>query len=218
MAVRLPNGTTFAIAAAYAAAAIPFTAITNAKPPKLTSAGHALPDGAIIEVASGWARLDGRVARVDSPLADDFQLEGFDTTNASIYPAGTGVGTVRQVTSWQQISQVLQSAASGGEQQFYNYSFLEDTGDEKQIPTIRSARSFALTLADDPSLPHYALLQAADEDREPRAIEMTLPGGSKLYFRAYVSFSKVPTTTKNEAMTITVTLSLTGDVTRYAGA
>lgn len=217
MAVRLPNGTTFAIAASYGAAK-PFTDITNAKPPKVTSAAHGLTDGAIVEILSGWARLDGRVARVDSPTADEFALEGLDTSNTSVYPTGTGIGSVRVVQTWQQISQVLQSAASGGEQQFYNYSFLEDTGDEKQIPTIRSARSFALTLADDPSLAHYALLEAADEDREPRVIEMTLPGGSKLYFRAYVSFSKVPTTTKNEAMTITVTLSLTGDVTRYAGA
>ncbi|MCP1173030.1 phage tail protein [Ralstonia chuxiongensis] len=217
MAVRLPNGTTFAIASAYGVAK-PFSAITNAKPPHVTSVGHGLADGAIVEILSGWSSLDGRVARIDTSAADDFTLEGFDTTNVSKYPAGTGIGSVRAVQAWQQISQVLSSAASGGEQQFYNYSFLEDTGDEKQIPTIRSARSFALTIADDPSLPHYAVLEAADEDREPRSILMTLPGGSKLYARAYVSFSKVPTTTKNEAMTIAVTLSLTGEVTRYAGA
>jgi hypothetical protein len=217
MAVRLPNGTTFAIAASYGAAK-PFTDITNAKPPKVTSAAHGLTDGTIVEILSGWSRLNNRVARVNSPTADEFELQGIDTTKTSVYPAGTGIGSVRAVQTFQQITQVLQSTASGGEQQFYNYSFIEDTGDEKQIPTIRSARSYALTLADDPSLPHYPLLDAADEDREPRVIEMTLPGDSKVYFRAYVSFSKVPTTTKNEAMTITVTLSLTGDVTRYAGA
>lgn len=217
MAVRLPNGTTFAIASAFGVAK-PFSAITNAKPPHVTSVGHGLADGAIVEILSGWSSLDGRVARIDTAAADEFTLEGLDTTKVSKYPAGTGLGSVRVVQAWQQISQVLNSAASGGEQQFYNYSFLEDTGDEKQIPTIRSARSFALTIADDPSLPHYAVLEAADEDREPRPIEMTLPGGSKLYCRAYVSFSKVPTTTKNEAMTIPVTLSLTGEVTRYAGA
>ena len=217
MAVRLPNGTTFAIASAYGAAK-PFSAITNAKPPHATSVAHGLADGSIVEIVSGWSSLDGRVARIDTSAADEFTLEGLDTTNVSKYPVGTGIGSVRAVQAWQQISQVLSSAASGGEQQFYNYSFLEDTGDEKQIPTIRSARSFALTIADDPSLPHYAVLEAADDDREPRSILMTLPGGSKLYARAYVSFSKVPTTTKNEAMTIAVTLSLTGEVTRYAGA
>lgn len=217
MAVRLPNGTKFAIAATYGAL-VPFTAITNAKPPQLSSVAHGLPDAAIVEVASGWGRLDGRVSRIDTSTADAFALEKFDTTNTNDYPAGTGAGSVRQVLTFQQITQVLQSAASGGDQQFYNYSFLEDTSDEKQIPTIRSARSYALTLADDPTLPHYELIEAADADREPRVIEMTLPGGSKIYFRAYVSSSKVPTTTKNEAMAINVTLSLTGEVTRYAGA
>ncbi|API74699.1 phage tail protein [Ralstonia pseudosolanacearum] len=217
MSVRLPNGTTFAIAASYGPDKA-FTAITNAKPAKLSSVAHGFAKGAILEVSSGWSRLDGRVARADAVTADAFALEGIDTTDTGAYPAGTGIGSARLVVAFQQISQVLQSAASGGDQQFYNYSFLEDTGDEKQIPTIRSARSYTLTIADDPALAHYALLEAADEDREPRAVQMKLPGGSPIYFRAYVSFSKVPTTTKNEAMAITVTLSLTGEVTRYAGA
>ncbi|APF86965.1 phage tail protein [Ralstonia solanacearum] len=217
MSVRLPNGTTFAIAASYGPDKA-FTAITNTKPPKLTSVAHGLAKGAVLDVSSGWSRLDGRVARADAVTADALALEGIDTTDTDDYPAGTGIGSVRPVLTWQQISQVLQSAASGGDQQFYNYSFLEDTGDEKQIPTIRSARSYTLTLADDPTLPQYALLEAADEDREPRVVRMTLSGGSPIYFRAYVSFSKVPTTTKNEAMATAVTLSLAGDVTRYAGA
>ncbi|MFV8603865.1 phage tail protein [Ralstonia pseudosolanacearum] len=217
MSVRLPNGTTFAIAASYGPDKA-FTAITNAKPAKLSGVAHGFAKGAILEVSSGWSRLDGRVARADAVTADAFALDGIDTTDTGTYPAGTGIGSVRPVLSFQQISQVLQSAASGGDQQFYNYSFLEDTGDEKQIPTIRSARSYTLTIADDPTLAHYALLEAADEDREPRAVQMKLSGGSPIYFRAYVSFSKVPTTTKNEAMAITVTLSLTGEVTRYAGA
>ncbi len=218
MSVRLPNGTTFAIAASYGPTKA-FTAATNAKPAKLSSVAHGFAKGAVLEVSSGWARLDGRVARADAVTVDAFALEGIDTTNTDIYPAGTGIGSVRPVLTFQQISQVLQSAASGGDQQFYNYSFLEDTGDEKQIPTIRSARSYTLTIADDPTLAHYALLEAADEDREPRVVQMKLPSGAPIYFSAYVSFSKVPTTTKNEAMALTVTLSLTGEVTRYtAGA
>ncbi|CBJ37897.1 putative phage tail protein [Ralstonia solanacearum CMR15] len=216
MSVRLPNGTTFAIAASYGPDKA-FTAITNAKPAKLSSVAHGFVKGAVLEVTSGWARLNDRVARADVVTADAFVLEGVDTTNANVYPGGTGIGSVRAVQTWQQISQVMQSAASGGEQQFYSYSFLENTGDERQIPTIRSARSYALTIADDPALPQYALLEAADEDREPRVVQMTLPGGAPIYFRAYVSFSKVPTTTKNEAMALTVTLSLAGEVTRYAG-
>ncbi|CAG9184281.1 phage tail protein [Cupriavidus respiraculi] len=214
-AVRLPNGATFSIATAMAAATT-MTALTNAAPPVATAAAHTLVDNDIVEIASGWSGLDGRVARIEDVASGTFALEGYDATNTSKYPAGTGVGSVRKVSGWQQIQGIMQSASQGGEQQFYTYSFLEDTGDEKQIPTTRSARSIVLTIADDDTQPHYALLAAADEDREPRVIQFLLPNGSLIYFRAYVSMAKMPSTTKNEAMTIAVTLSLTGEPTRYA--
>lgn len=215
MSVRLPNGAIFAIAAGYAAVT-PVTALTNAKPPVATAAGHTLVDGDIVEVTSGWTRLDGRIGRVGGAANDNFSLEGFDATNVDAYPAGSGVGSVRKISTWQEIKQVLTTASQGGDQQFYTYSFLEDTGDDKQIPTTRNARSITLTIADDDTLPQYAVLQAANEDREPRAIRFRLPNGATIYFRAYVSMSTMPTTTKNEAMATTVTLSLTGDPTRYA--
>lgn len=217
MSVRLPNGAIFSVASAYGAPKT-VSALTNAKPPVATSTAHGLADGAIVEVASGWSNMDGRVARIDAPSTDSFSLENFDTLDTTKFPAGTGAGSVRAVSAWQQISQVLESSSSGGEQQFYNYSFLEDNGDEKQIPTIRSARSITLTIADDDSLPQYAVLQAASEDRLPRAVRFQLPSGSVIYFRAYVAFSPMPTTTKNQAMALTVTLSLTGEPTRYAAA
>lgn len=215
MSVRLPNGAVFSIASAYSSPKT-VSALTNAKPPVATSTAHGLTNADVVEVASGWSNIDGRVARVSGSTTDSLSLEGLDTTDTTKFPAGTGTGTVRKVSTWQQISQVLDSTSSGGQQQFYNYSFLEDSGDEKQIPTIRSARSIALTIADDDSLPQYTLLAAANEDRLPRAIRFQLPSGSVIYFRAYVAFSEMPTTTKNQAMALTVTLSLTGEPTRYS--
>ncbi|WP_416046678.1 phage tail protein [Cupriavidus basilensis] len=216
MAVRLPNGAIFSIASVMAAS-IAVTGISNAAPPVASAAGHTLLDGDIIRVVSGWPNLNDRVARVDSKAAGTFELEGFDTTDLKRYPAGAGAGNVVKASSWVAITQVLESNASGGEQQFYNYSFLEDTGDERQIPTTRSARSMSLTLADDDTLPHYAVLSKADADREPRVIRLQFPNGTVLYFLAYVSFSKVPSTTKNQAMALSVTLSLVGEPSRYAG-
>lgn len=215
MGVKLPNGAIFSVAKTYAAAAV-VAAVTNALPAVASAAGHGAADGDIVEMVSGWTALDGRIARADAVTTDSLALEGIDTTDVKRYPAGTGGGSVRRITDWTQISQIMESASQGGEQQFYSYSFLEDTGDERQIPTTRSARSITLTIADDDTLPHYAVLKAANDDREPRAIRFQLPNGSVIYFRAYVSFSEMPTTTKNEAMTLQVTLSLTGAPTRYA--
>lgn len=215
MGVKLPNGAIFSIAKTYAAVALT-TAVSNANPAVVMAAAHGAADGDVVEMASAWTALDGRVARADAVTADQLSLEGIDTTDLNRYPAGGGLGSVRRVVDWMQISQVMESASQGGEQQFYNFSFLEDTGDERQIPTTRSARSITLTIADDDTLPHYAVLKAANDDREPRAIRFQLPSGSAIYFRAYVSFSEMPTTTKNEAMTLQVTLALTGAPTRYA--
>ncbi|WP_265087035.1 hypothetical protein [Ralstonia pseudosolanacearum] len=66
MTVRLPNGTTFEVAASYGPAKA-FTAITNAKPAKAASVAHGFAKGAVLEISSGWARLDGRVARARMP-------------------------------------------------------------------------------------------------------------------------------------------------------
>lgn len=215
MGVKLPNGAIFSIAKTYAAVA-PITAVSNANPAVVTAAAHGAADGDVVEMTSAWTALDGRVARADAVAADQLSLEGIDTSDLNRYPAGGGLGSVRRVIDWMQISQVMESASQGGEQQFYNFSFLEDTGDERQIPTTRSARSINLTIADDDTLPQYQVLKAANDDRLPRVIRFRLPAGSTIYFRAYVTFSEMPTTTKNEAMTQQVTLSLTGAPTRYA--
>lgn len=215
MGVKLPNGAIFSIAKTYAAVAAA-TEISNANPAVVTAAAHGAADGDVVEMASSWTALDGRVARAINIDTDKLSLEGIDTSDLNRFPAGAGGGSVRRVIDWMQISQVLESAGQGGEQQFYNYSFLEDTGDERQIPTTRSARSITLTIADDDTLPQYQVLKAANDDRLPRVIRFRLPSGSAIYFRAYVSFSEMPTTTKNEAMTQQVTLSLTGAPTRYS--
>lgn len=215
MSVKLPNGAIFSIASTYAAAVVT-TAVSNADPAVVTATAHGAADGDIVEMVSGWTALDGRVARALDTDVDTLALEGINTSDINRFPAGTGTGQLRRVIDWMQISQVLETATQGGEQQFYNYSFLEDTGDERQIPTNRSARSITLTIADDDTLPQYAVLKAANDDRLPRVIRFRLPGGSTIYFRAYVSFSEMPTTTKNEAMAQQITLSLTGAPTRYA--
>lgn len=214
MSVKLPNGAIFSIASAMGLAKN-VTALSNENPAKATSVAHGLANGDILEVTSGWSKLDGRVARLAGATADSLNLEGFDTTNTDAYPPGSGVGSVRKVLTWQEIRQVMGATSQGGEQQYATFSFLEDTGDDRQIPTTRSARSITLTIADDPSLPQYAILKAADEDRQPRVIRFRLPNGDSIYFSAYVSMSDMPTTVKNEVMALTVTLSLSGKPTRY---
>ncbi|MEH6483025.1 MULTISPECIES: phage tail protein [Pseudomonas] len=214
MAVQLPNGAVVAIAATYGSA-VAVTAITNANPAVATSTTHGLADGDLIEVTSGWSRLNSRVVRVANSTTDTFELEGVNTTDTNLYPSGGGTGSVKEISAFTQITQVLEFTTSGGDQQFVTYSFLEEDV-EHQIPTVKSASSFAMTIGDDASLPWYDLLSAANDDRVPRAVTVTLPSGSLITYNGYVTLNKTPTLTKNEIMGLQSTVSLTSEPVRYS--
>ncbi|MBD1589788.1 phage tail protein [Pseudomonas typographi] len=216
MSVKIPNGTTFEIAATLGDAT-PFTAITNANPAVVTAAANGLSDGDVLVVDSGWAKLSGRPARVTAAADDSFSLENINTISLDSYPAGSGAGTYKVATDWTQIAQITEPAANGGDQQFLTYGFLEDD-DDRQMPTTKSANSMTLPVADDPSKDFVAIVEEADEDKKPRLIRANLPGGSKIYYYAYVSITATPTLSRNNLMTRTITLSLASRVTRYNAA
>lgn len=214
MGVKLPNGGTFEIASAYAAP-ITVTALTNANPAVATATAHGLSNGDIIEVTSGWAKLNNRVVRVANVTANTFDLEGIDTSDTTAYSAGGGTGSVREITTFVQLAQVMSVQTTGGEQQFVNYQFLEDD-EESQIPTNKSARGLTMTMGDDPTLPGYIEASKANEDRNLRAIKFNVPGGSKILYNGYVSVNETPSANLNEIMSVQLTLSMRGRATRYA--
>lgn len=214
MAFSLPNGATIAMGSGYGNVKA-ISAFSNANPGVATlEAAHGIIVGDIFEATSGWSRANGNVYRASAVATNDISVEGLNTSSASLFPAGSGIGTIREVTAWTQITQVLDLNTSGGEQQFATYSPLEDDA-EHQIPTVKSPILIKMKIGDDASLPHYAALAAADADRLQRVIRIMLPSGSPIYFSAYVTLQKTPTLTKNEVMGLEVTLSLINQVTRY---
>lgn len=213
MAVSLPNGATVSIATGYGASA-PITAVSNANPAVATVTGGAVTTGDILVLKSGWSRLNDRIVRAGAG-GPSVSLEGVNTTNVATYPAGSGLGSLVEVSGWQQITQILETSSSGGEQQFVTYEFLEDDA-QHQIPTVKSPVSFKFKIADDATLAHYAVLDAADISRTPQAVRLLLPTGSVVYWNAYVTLSRTPTLTKNEVMGLECTMSLVSEVTRYS--
>lgn len=214
MAVQLPNGSLVAIASGYGSP-VTVTAISNAAAGVATAAAHGLSDGDIIEVTSGWSRLTDKVLRVDNSTTGTFELEGINTTSTSVYAPGGGAGSVREITGWTQLAQILTSASQGGEQQFLTYQFLEADA-EKRIPTFKSAAGITFSIAYDPDLPGYQLVQAANDDRQQRAVRITLADGSLLYYNAYISLGTIPSLDVNQLMAVEVTLSLLNEPVRYA--
>lgn len=215
MSVSLPNGATVEIASGTGSALI-VSAITNADPAAATSTAHGLTEGDYAIVTSGWSRLTDRVIRVGVVAdANTFELEDIDTTSTSVYPAGAGTGSVKEITGWTQLQQILTSTSNGGEQQFLDYQFLESDA-AKRIPTFKSPAGLSFTVADDPTLAGYILAKAANDDRLPRAVRVNLPNGAKLLYYAYISLAPSPSLSVNEVMAVQVTLSLLGEPVRYA--
>lgn len=215
MAISLPNGAVVAIAAGYATVAT-MSAVTNANPAMATfSAAHGIVAGDFIVVTSGWSRLNNRVVKAGTVTTNDVELLGIDSTNTAIYPAGAGAGSAKEVSTWTQLAQILDSSSSGGEQNFLEYQFLESDS-QQRIPTFKSAAGLSFQVADDPLLPGYILASVANDDRLPRAVRITLPSGAVIVYNAYISLNKTPTLTVNQIMAVELTLSLTGEPVRYA--
>lgn len=127
---------------------------------------------------------------------------------------GSSAGSARAITAWQEISQTTAFSTSGGDQQFVSYQPIEARR-EIQLPSVQSATSIALTIADDISLPQYAVLKAASDDQQPRAVRIVLPNGAEIYYNVLVSLNPNPTLAINAINTISVTLSLQADPARY---
>jgi hypothetical protein len=214
MAYSLPNGGVFAIASAYGSA-LTVTILTNANPAVATSTAHGLTNGDFVEVTSGWANLTNQVVRVSGVTTNTFNLEGIDTSSTTRFPAGTGTGSVRKISTWTQLAQILTTATDGGEQQFTTYQPLESDR-EFRIPTNISAQGLTLGIGDDPTQPGYIAAVAAKKTRAQTALKFTLPTGSLILYNGIVGVNETPTTDANEVMKVTTTFSLNAQPVRYA--
>jgi hypothetical protein len=216
MAITLSTGASIAVAKTYTTA-VTTSAVSNASEAVCTtSSAHSITVGDYVEISSGWGLLDKRVVRAKTgTTGSTLVLEGVDTTDTSKYTSGTGIGSVRKISAWTQLSQVKSISASGGSQNFANITGLADVV-ERQIPTTKSAVSMTCDCFDDPTLAWYSDVSAADSARTPYGLLMAFPNGSKLAANAYWSLQKVPTMASNEALMSQITMAYAAEPVRYA--
>lgn len=214
IAVSLPNGITWALATAYAAG-VAVSAASNAAECVLTTAANTYAPGDLVEFTSGWSRANNRVFRVKAATSTSATLEAFDTTSTTLFPAGAGIGSIRKISTWTPITQVVNCSSSGGDTQFVTYQFM-DSDSENQIPSGTSAQSISMDIADDPTLPHHSALKAAGTTRTNTALRGILPSGSILLYNAIVSFDETPSMTSKQIMAVKAGFALQGKPVRYA--
>lgn len=215
MSITLATGTQVAIASAYGTA-FNITAISNANPAVATlSAAHGVIVGDFIEITSGWDLLTMRVVRVSAVATNDVTLEGIDTSNTSNYPAASGTGTGREITTWAQITQVQSVNSSGGEQQYANTTTIADRT-AKNIPTIRAVQNIEMTVFDDPTLSWYATVATASDTSAVTAMRIVFPNASRMLANGYFSLQKTPAIAVNTPLSHSISFSAAADPVRYS--
>jgi hypothetical protein len=212
MAAKIPNGTVISIASVIAAG-LAVTVATNASAAVLTVT-NTYAVGDLVEYVSGWSLATNRIYRVSVASGTSITLEGLDTTSTTLYPIGNGVGTVRKVTTWTPILQVINSTVNGGDLQYVNFQYLENKF-EQSLPTITSAASLELTLADDITLPGYIAVKAAAATGALTPVRAVLPNGELLLYDTVVGLNQNPTLGQNEVMSVKATFALQSIVNRY---
>lgn len=215
MSYTLPAGGSLAIASTYATA-VNMTAITNAAQAVATLAGgHGLLVGDIIEVTSGWELLNKRVVRVGAVDSNNVTLEAINTSNTTFYPAAEGVGTVRKITAFTTVTQIGAINFTGGDQQYADTSSVFGRTDT-QMPASRTPVVAEITIHDDPTLPFYAVIKAAEDAGNPVALRITGGNGARTYHNGFWSMAQFTTLERNATEKRSVAFTGVAEPTRYA--
>lgn len=208
MGFALPNGSSVYVQKSKDTE-LAFEIISNAKDAVVTlKTDHGLVAGDEVIITSGWSKINNAVAKVIKVNNMDVTLGNINTNDTKSFPEGEGKGTLSKITAWERLPQVKEVATEGGEQQFTQIQFLDDDA-ERQLPTIKSAKSKSFTIAHDSSLPIYALLEELDRTNDVVAMKMYVPKAKETRYDAVrISFDPTPTSTINEIETVKISMTV----------
>lgn len=212
---QVPTGTTFFIASAYAASKT-VTIVTNASEAVVTSAAHGYSNGDIVEITSGWGRLNLRNFRIKSVATDTFVLEGADTTSTTLFPAGSGIGSVRKVSTFTQITGVMNPQSSGGDPKTVTYKFVESDV-EYSINDGFSATNYTMELdADSIGGAGYTALKALTDVQTYTCLKMVTRSGSLIFQPCTVALNEAVRLQDGQINRVNVAFNGSNRLTRYA--
>lgn len=193
MSVVKVAGTAFAIASAHAVSKT-MSAISNATSAVATlEVSHGVAVNDYVEFTSGWDLLNGRVARASAVAINDVTFSNIDTSSTTLYPAASGVGSVREITTWTALSQITSEwGINGGDQNFSDATFVSHLI-RQRVPTDRNPLEISLPFFWDASLAWLSAARTASVAGTPIAIRMTFPNSNILVANTYLSLRDTPT-------------------------
>lgn len=213
----VPTGTTFAVATTFAAAKT-ISAISNTVEASVSATAHGYAAGDVVEITSGWGRLNRRVFEVKSVTADAFVI-AVDTTSTNFYPVGSSAGSVRKVQTWTQISQVTGASSSGGEPVTVDYKYIESDV-SYSINDGFGSTQYTLTIdADAIGTQGFTSLQNLTDVQTDTVLRMLSRSGARLYMPCTVALNDVPSLNDGQINTVTAQFAGNNRPIRYkAGA
>lgn len=188
MAFYTAEGSKFYFSETFAAGKV-VSDISNADPAIATATDHGLVDNDEVLLISGWEEATENVFKVDQLSANTFSLLGLDSTDTRFHPTGTGGGTVKKISNWVEIPQVLSIETSGGDPRFIDVQLLASQY-ANRIPTGFNPFSATLTLAHDPANAVYKQMLAIGRVRKLVAFKIVVAGGGVSYAYGYLSASE----------------------------
>jgi len=215
MAAVVADGTIVAFASTYGGVKV-MSAVTNANPAVATlEASHLVIVGDVVEMSSAWPDLDDKILRASVVSTNDVTLEGFSAVNTTKFPAAGGTGSVREITAFTNIAQILTVAVEGGNPRYLDYQFLNELR-QRRIPLSKEPLNLTFTLADDITLAQQASIRAIEEAGVPVAMRLTLVNGSKVFLNGYWTMSDMASLTTGQVNSRTIGFALTSLPSEYA--
>lgn len=210
----VPTGTIYSIATAFAAAKT-VSAVSNAAEASVSCTAHGYAVGDILQIFSGWGKLNRRAIRVKSATTDAFVAEGINTSNTEFYPTGSGGGTVRKVTTFSQINKILNQQNSGGEPKNITVKFLESDSEESIFDGFAAVTESFDIDADEFGGTAYSALVALTEVQTDTLLKKTLKSGSVIFTPARIALNENVKMSDGQIMTNGVSVNGNGRITRY---
>ncbi|MGB4064254.1 MAG: phage tail tube protein [Azonexus sp.] len=210
----LPSGTILAVASAFAAAKT-VTAVSNAAEASVSCTAHGYSVGDILQLYSGWGRINRRAVRVKSATTDAFVAELIDTSNTEFFPSGSGVGTVRKVTTFTQIPKYLNPTQSGGDPKNVSVRFMDEDTDTNLNDGFNAVTESFEIDADQFGTASYNALRTLSDVQTDTILKKTLKTGAIIFTPCTVSLNENPKLSSGSIMTNVVSVNGNGRITRY---
>lgn len=214
---QVPKGTRFYIATAFASSLTTSSATNAAECVLGMTSTTGLAVGDYVEVTSGWGRLNRRVFRLKAVSANtSVTLEGADTSSTSLFTAGSGAGSVRKVTTWQEIDQVTAITSSGGGSKKVDYEYVASDV-SYSINNGFEATSYTMTLdSDSISTPGYIALRTLTDVQTDTVLRISKRSGANTLQPCTVALNESDSMSNDQIMTVSAEFNGNNRQTKYA--